>query len=86
MYKFGSEEVIVTVLLEVVISSFGDVFRVSEVVDLLLLRTLNSGILDSGLLVHPSEVTAGSLNRVHSTVRESRDILVCFIVPTLSRS
>ena len=37
----------------------------------LLLRILNSGISDSGLLVHLSEATAGSLNAVgHSTAYE----------------
>ena len=37
----------------------------------LLLRILNSGIPDSGLLAHLSEATAGSLNGVgHSTVYE----------------
>ena len=37
----------------------------------LLLRILNSGLSDSGLLVHLSEATAGSLNGVgHSTVYE----------------
>jgi hypothetical protein len=37
----------------------------------LLLRVLNSGISDSGLLTHLSEATAGSLNGVgHSTVYE----------------
>ena len=37
----------------------------------LLLRMLNSGISDSGLLVHLSEATAGSLNGVgHSTAYE----------------
>lgn len=37
----------------------------------LLLRVMNSGISDSGLLAHLSEATAGSLNGVgHSTVYE----------------
>lgn len=37
----------------------------------LLLRVLNSGISDSGLLAHLSEATAGSLNGVgHSTAYE----------------
>ncbi len=37
----------------------------------LLLRILNSGISDSGLLAHLSEATAGSLNGVgHSTAYE----------------
>lgn len=37
----------------------------------LLLRILNSGLSDSGLLVHLSEATAGSLNGVgHSTIYE----------------
>lgn len=38
---------------------------------ILLLRIMNSGISDSGLLAHLSEVTAGSLNGVgHSTAYE----------------
>jgi len=37
----------------------------------LLLRVLNCGLSDSGLLAHLSEVTAGSLNGVgHSTAYE----------------
>lgn len=37
----------------------------------LLLRVLNSGLSDSGLLAHLSEATAGSLNGVgHSTAYE----------------
>lgn len=37
----------------------------------LLLRVMNSGISDSGLLAHLSEATAGSLNGVgHSTAYE----------------
>ena len=48
----------------------------------LLLRVLNSGISDSGLLTHLSEATAGSLNGVgHSTAYEelaTYSYVLCF--------
>jgi len=52
----------------------GDAYQSSDFLSnllVLLLRVLNSGISDSGLLAHLSEATAGSLNGVgHSTVYE----------------
>ncbi|KIM74736.1 hypothetical protein PILCRDRAFT_827946, partial [Piloderma croceum F 1598] len=52
----------------------GDAYQSSDFLSnllVLLLRVLNSGISDSGLLTHLSEATAGSLNGVgHSTVYE----------------
>jgi hypothetical protein len=48
----------------------------------LLLRMLNSGIPDSGLLVHLSEATAGSLNGVgHSTAYEEVATYSCVSPP-----
>lgn len=50
----------------------------------LLLRVLNSGISDSGLLTHLSEATAGSLNGVgHSTAYEelaTYSYVLCFFL------
>jgi len=52
----------------------GDAYHSSDFLSnllVLLLRVLNSGISDSGLLAHLSEATAGSLNGVgHSTAYE----------------
>ncbi|THH15438.1 hypothetical protein EW146_g5041 [Bondarzewia mesenterica] len=52
----------------------GDAYHSSDFLSnllVLLLRILNSGLSDSGLLVHLSEATAGSLNGVgHSTAYE----------------
>jgi hypothetical protein len=52
----------------------------------LLLRILNSGISDSGLLVHLSEATAGSLSGVgHSTAYEEIATYRCMHTHTFYR-
>jgi len=52
----------------------GDAYHSSDFLSnllVLLLRVMNSGLSDSGLLAHLSEATAGSLNGIgHSTVYE----------------
>lgn len=51
----------------------------------LLLRIMNSGISDSGLLAHLSEATAGSLNGIgHSTAYEEIATYVYVIVQPCS--
>lgn len=52
----------------------------------LILRAMNSGISDSGLLAHLSEATAGSLNGVgHSTAYEELATYSCALILIVTR-